>query len=50
MRNTVRDLENTKIPVIMFSYSKNGGCTYEDINTDTERNIARNSGFGFAVG
>ena len=31
-RHSIRDLEYSKIPFIMFSYCKKGGIAYEDIN------------------
>ena len=32
METNLRDLENTKLPFIMFSYFKRGGFEYEDID------------------
>jgi len=46
----LRDLENTKLPVIMFSYCKKGGTAYEDINFGSEWSIARTGGLDFAFG
>jgi hypothetical protein len=48
--NELRDLENTKLPFIMFSYCKKGGAAYEDIDFGSEWSIARTGGLDFAFG
>ncbi len=45
-----RDLENTKLPFIMFSYCKRGGTAYEDIDFGSEWSINRTGGLDFAFG
>jgi hypothetical protein len=45
-----RDLENIKLPVIMFLYCKKGGSAYEDIYFGSEWSIARTGGLDFAFG
>lgn len=46
----LRDLENTKLPFIMFSYCKRGGTAYEDIDFGSEWSINRTGGLDFAFG
>jgi hypothetical protein len=46
----LRDLENTKLPFIMFSYYKKGGAAYEDIDFGSKWSIARTGGLDFAFG
>jgi hypothetical protein len=46
----VRDLENTKLPFIMFSYSKGGGSAYENINSGSQWGITRTDRLDFAFG
>lgn len=46
----LRDLANTKIPFIMFSYCKNGGAAYENINPGSEWGIYRTGGLDCTFG
>jgi DNA-binding XRE family transcriptional regulator len=48
--NDLRELENTNLPFIMFSYCKKGGVAYEDIDFGSEWGIARTGGFDFTFG
>ncbi|MDO9012765.1 MAG: site-specific DNA-methyltransferase, partial [Gallionella sp.] len=46
----LRDLENTKIPLIIFAYCKNGGAAYEDNDLGTKWCVGGNGGLDFAFG
>jgi hypothetical protein len=49
-RKGIRDLENTKLPFMMFSYYKRGGVEYEDIDFGSEWSVARTGELDFAFG
>jgi hypothetical protein len=44
----LRDLENTNLPYIMFSYFKKGEAVYEDIDFGSKWDIKRTCGLDFA--
>jgi hypothetical protein len=49
-KKRLRELENTKIPVIMSAYYEAGGVEYEDIDAGPQRSVRTSGGFGFAFG
>ena len=48
LKIAVRDLANTNLPFIMFSYYKKGGAVYEDIDFGSKWDIKRTCGLDFA--
>ncbi|MDO9011831.1 MAG: PIN domain-containing protein [Gallionella sp.] len=50
IKQPIRDLENTKIPLIIFAYCKNGGAAYEDNDLGTKWCVGGNGGLDFAFG
>ena len=46
----LRDLENTKLPFMMYSYCKRGGAAYENIDSGSEWDINRSGWLDFAFG
>ena len=49
-REVLRDLENTELPFIMFSYCKGGKTAYENIDFGSKWDYSRFGGLGFAFG
>jgi hypothetical protein len=47
-QSVIRDLANTNLPIIMFSYYKKGGAVYEDIDFGSKWDIKRTCGLDFA--
>jgi hypothetical protein len=46
----LRVLENTELPFILFSYCKEGGAAYENIDFGSEWDFNRTGRLGFTFG